>query len=69
MKLSKDEVNKIVNKLKKDTDVKVYTPWKYFKGLKTKKEVESRFKDIVKGAKNPGKGYNPFKTDLTPGGK
>lgn len=37
---------------------KVYAPLKYFRGLKTKRDVTTRYKRILKGDS-----YRPFKTD------
>lgn len=45
---------------------RVYAPLKYFRGLKTKKEIEQRYNRILKGSTsktNDPKAYKPFKTD------
>jgi hypothetical protein len=45
---------------------RVYSPIKYFQGLKTEKEVEQRYNRILKGSKtktSDPKAYRPFKTD------
>jgi len=65
-KLTEEEVIDILKELKKEKQVKVYTPFKYFDGLKTPKEVISRFNDILKGSKTSHedpKAYKYFKTD------
>lgn len=70
MKLSASEVRHIVTDLKKEYNVKVYTPYKYFDGLKTRSEVKSRFKNILLGSKskndNPSS-YKYFVTDKMDG--
>lgn len=66
MKLSASEVRKIVTELKKKHNVKVYTPYKYFDGLTTRSQVESRFKNILSGSKtnsNNVSAYKYFETD------
>ena len=40
-----------------NTKGKIYAPLKYFKGLKSKKDVEARYLKMLK------KDYKPFKTD------
>ena len=65
-KLSEKEVNQIIKELKIEKNIKVYAPFKYFDGLKSKKEVISRFNDIVKGSKTDHtdpKSYKYFRTD------
>lgn len=45
---------------------KVYSPLKYFKGLKTQREVDQRYKRILEGSKsktNDQKSYRKFVTD------
>ena len=45
----------------------VYTPFKYFKGLRTKQEVKERLQDILKGRDSDmhqRSSYRPFKTDV-----
>lgn len=41
---------------------KVYSPLKYFRGLDTPKEIETRYKRILKGIKDPNN-FSKFKTD------
>jgi len=46
--------------------LRVFTPYKYFKGLKTKEEVQSRFHDIIRGTHpltNDPSSYREFATD------
>ena len=71
MSLTKKGIENYVNQLKEKRDIRVYTPYKYFQGLTTKKDVKSRFEEIVKGAKSPGEGFSGsgFKTDYTKSGK
>ena len=54
--LTDKEIIEILNKLRK-TKGKIYAPLKYFKGLKSKKDVETRYLKMLK------KDYKPFKTD------
>jgi len=54
--LSDKEITKVLKDVKGDK--KIYTPLKYFRGLKTKEDVVTRFKKIEK------KTYAPFKTDI-----
>jgi len=54
--LSDKEITKVLKEVKGDK--KIYTPLKYFRGLKTKEDVVTRFKKIEK------KTYAPFKTDI-----
>jgi len=59
------DVKKKVSELRK-TKGAVYSPLKYFEGLKTAKEVEQRYNRILKGSKTATgdpKAYRPFKTD------
>lgn len=51
------ELREILASLRK-TEGKVYAPLKYFQGLKTKADVVTRYKRILKGDS-----YRPFKTD------
>ena len=61
--LTDKEIRDHLKFLKQKHDVKVYTPLKYFKGLKTKKDIETRFKRIVKGVESDNY-YKPFKTNV-----
>ena len=59
------DIKKKLTELRK-TKGKVYSPYKYFAGLKTEKEVEQRYDRILKGTKTKTgdpKAYRPFKTD------
>lgn len=49
----------IRDRLKKIKKHRVYTPLKYFRGLKYLKEVDQRYKRILLG-----NSYKPFKTDV-----
>ena len=72
MKLSASDVRKIVTELKKKHGAKVYTPYKYFDGLKSRAEVESRFQNILVGSKtasNNSSAYKWFDTDKKEDGK
>ena len=54
-----------LNELKNDE--KIYTPLKYFIGLKSKSEIKSRFNEIKKkrySSVNNNANYKPFKTDI-----
>lgn len=52
--LSEQQIRDRLKKIKKH---KVYTPMKYFRGLKYLKEIDQRYKRILKS------NYSPFKTD------
>ena len=56
MPLSDDQITKKVGELRR-TKGKIYAPLKYFRGLKTLAEVETRYKKMLK------KDYGKFKTD------
>jgi len=64
--MNKEEIIEYLNILKERYNVKLYTPFKYFDGLTTKRNILSRFKDIMKGTlsdhKDP-KAYKSYKTD------
>lgn len=56
-----------VETLKQRHDVRVYTPFKYFKGLHTRREIQTRFLEIVKRKDRPiddPKTYRQFQTDI-----
>lgn len=55
MRLQNKDLRKEIKKAK--GEIKVYTPLKYFRGLKHKKNVKERLEKILK------KNYKPFKTD------
>lgn len=64
MALTEKEIKEYVKELKNKKDVKVYAPYKYFKGLKTKKDVRSRFNDIAsKKDYTKTSSYKQFSTD------
>ena len=56
MVLADAQITKKVGELRK-TQGKIYAPLKYFRGLKTLKDVETRYKKMLK------KDYSDFKTD------
>lgn len=56
MVLTDAQITKKVGELRK-TQGKIYAPLKYFRGLKTLKDVETRYKKMLK------KDYSNFKTD------
>jgi hypothetical protein len=56
MTLTDQEISKKVRELRK-TKGPIYAPLKYFRGLKTLKDVETRYKKMLK------KDYKDFKTD------
>ena len=56
MVLTDAQITKKVGELRK-TQGKIYAPLKYFRGLKTLKDVETRYKKMLK------KDYSDFKTD------
>jgi len=56
MPLTDQEISKKVRVLRK-TGGKIYAPLKYFRGLRTLKSVETRYKKMLK------KDYKDFKTD------
>ena len=54
--LSESDIRKKITQLRK-SEGKIYAPLKYFRGLNTLKNVETRYKKMLK------KDYTPFKTD------
>lgn len=56
MPLTDQEISKKVRELRK-TEGQIYAPLKYFRGLKTLKDVETRYKKMLK------RDYRDFKTD------
>ena len=56
MPLTDQEIVKKVRELRR-TESKIYAPLKYFRGLRTLKSVETRYKKMLK------KDYKDFKTD------
>jgi hypothetical protein len=54
--LSESDIRKKLTQLRK-SEGKIYAPLKYFRGLNTLKNVETRYKKMLK------KDYTPFKTD------
>lgn len=56
MTLTDSEITKKVRELRKNKGT-IYAPLKYFRGLKTLKDVETRYKKMLK------KDYRNFKTD------
>lgn len=56
MPLTDQEISKKVRELRK-TEGQIYAPLKYFRGLKTLKDVETRYKKMLK------RDYRDFNTD------
>ena len=56
MPLTDQEISKKVRELRR-TEGKIYAPLKYFRGLRSLKSVETRYKKMLK------KDYKEFKTD------
>ena len=54
--LSESDIRKKITQLRK-SEGKIYAPLKYFRGLNTLKNVETRYKKMLK------RDYKPFKTD------
>jgi len=54
--LSDSDIRKKITQLRK-SEGKIYAPLKYFRGLNTLKNVETRYKKMLK------RDYKPFKTD------
>ena len=54
--LSESDIRKKITQLRK-SEGKIYAPLRYFRGLNTLKNVETRYKKMLK------KDYTPFKTD------
>jgi len=67
--LSDDVLKNYIQEIKKELDIKVYSPLRYFQGLKTKKAVKQRIQTIhqnVQDAKNDiekPEFYKKFATD------
>lgn len=47
----------------KNGGVRMYTPTKYFQGLKTKKEIRTRFEEMLASKRSPGYADNRYTTD------
>lgn len=65
--MNEEKINNYLNKLKLKYKVHIYTPFKYFEGLKTLKEIESRFLEMIDrrySDYSKSESYKPFKTDL-----
>lgn len=63
--MNNEDIKIYLQKLKNGE--KIYTPLKYFSGLKTKSEIRSRFNEIKKkrySSVNDNKNYKPFQTDI-----
>lgn len=56
MKLSDSDIRKQITVLRKKYG-KIYAPLKYFRGLETAKQIETRYKKMLQ------KNYEPFETD------
>lgn len=62
--MNQTQVMEYIQELKDKKKVRVYTPFKYFKGLNTKSEIRSRFNDMLLHKQNKTS-YEPFRTDLS----
>jgi len=64
--MKEEAVMKCIADLKKRYDIRIYTPYKYFEGLSSPRQVRSRFWEIVRGRSTDYRkpeSYSPFKTD------
>jgi len=59
--MKKDEVMKIIKDWKKKHNIRLYAPFKYFKGIETKRMIERRLNEMKKF----GKEQNPKKINYT----
>ena len=67
--MDRSQVLQYIKQLKQEYGVRVYTPFKYFQGLHTKRQIKSRFLQIVQGSVSSSKlpsSYKPFQTDIAP---
>lgn len=65
--MDRTQVLQYVRQLKQEYNVQIYTPFKYFQGLTSKRQIKSRFLDILRGSHTPSKdpkSYRPFSTDV-----
>lgn len=67
--MRKEEIETIIRDWKASgkPPLRLYTPFKYFKGLSSKQEVLCRLKEIARGSKSAmddPSSYRPFSTDL-----
>jgi hypothetical protein len=65
--MDRTEVLQYIRQLKQEYNVQLYTPFKYFQGLTSKRQIKSRFLDILRGSDTPSKNsksYRPFSTDI-----
>jgi hypothetical protein len=56
--MNRKQIEEYLVLLKKKDNIRLYTPFKYFDGLHTKKEIKSRFLEML------NKDYKPFHTDI-----
>jgi hypothetical protein len=62
--MNETQVEEYLEILKAKYGVRMYTPYKYFKGLSKKSEIRNRFQEMMAHRANPGPvGYSAFKTD------
>jgi hypothetical protein len=62
--MNKKQVEDYIQVLKEKYGVRIYTPYKYFKGLSKKSEIKNRFQEMMAHRVNPGSvSYSAFKTD------
>lgn len=62
--LVENEIKNIINKMK-DHHGSVYSPVKYFDGLKTQNEVKDRYLRILKGSKSKSSNINSYRNFVT----
>lgn len=63
--MNRREIELYLKDLKDKKGIRVYTPFKYFEGLKTKKEIQSRFRDIVRGKSSDDSKQSSYQTFAT----
>lgn len=61
--MNQDEIEMYISKLKQEKQIRVYTPVKYFQGLKSKTQIRDRLNEIIERKRNENKNYNKYKTD------
>jgi hypothetical protein len=61
--MDRDEILAYLDALKQKDDIRIYTPFKYFKGLKTRTDVRRRFREIVDSKRSSEYRRSVFRTD------
>lgn len=67
--LDKKTVQDILVALKRQSGIKMYTPYKYFEGLSTQQQIRSRFQQMIRRRSSPisdPRSYSAYKTDKSP---